>query len=143
MNFDKMKPVQGSSDTSRITKYWPGKAADRTEGMTAMGEYLGEITFDKGTPDEATLYKLKGADGEVYGISANTVIKNAFDSIEVGSFVGIRFNGKKTSAKSGRQYNDFEVRVGEKPADTATSTPPEEAPIKLTQEELDDVPFGN
>lgn len=142
MDFDKMKPVQGSTDTSRITKYWPGKAADRTEGMTAMGEFVGEITFDKGTPDETTLYKLKAVDGEIYGVQANTVIKNAFEKIEVGKFVGIRFNGKKTSAKSGRQYNDFEVRVTESTPSAGTPTVQSEG-IKLSQEELDDVPFGS
>ena len=37
-------------------------------------------------------------------------IKRGFENIEKGTYVGIRFNGKKRNPKTGREYNDAEVR---------------------------------
>ena len=133
-DFESMTPVTGGSEESRITTYWPGKAADRKEGMFAAGTYVGSVTFGEGTDDESTRYKLKSQDGkEIY---------RAFADIPVGSFVAIRFNGKKTG-KNGRQYNDFEVRVTDKPPTQSVEVAPGVSgePITLAGDEFDDLPL--
>ena len=142
MDFDNLTPVATSGE--RITDYWPGKADDRTEGMTVVGEYVGPITFSEGTDEEATLYKLKKGE-KVFGVQGYAPIARAFEGIAVGSQVGIRFNGKKKSPKTGRMYNDFEVRAGG-PAQKSTVAPQVESagPIEGTKLDIDDldIPFN-
>lgn len=108
MNFDDLKPV--NSTENRIDFYWPGPSANRTEGMTISGEYLESITFRQGEPEESTVYKVRTKDGRVAGIDGMASIKRAFQTIDPGTFVGVRFNGKKKNPKTGRMYNDVEVR---------------------------------
>lgn len=142
-DFESMTPVTGGSEESRITTYWPGKAADRKEGMFAAGTYVGSVTFGEGTDDESTRYKLRSQDGkEIYGVQDSAVIVRAFADIPVGSFVAIRFNGKK-AGKNGRQYNDFEVRVTDKPPTQSVEVAPGVSgePITLAGDEFDDLPL--
>lgn len=139
MDFDNLTPV-AEQNTERITDYWPGKAADRKEGMTVVGEYVGSITFDEGTEDETTLYKLKKGD-QIFGVQGYSPITRAFQDISVGTQVGIRFNGKKKSQKSSYFYNDFEVRISEEAAKTnqvKAVTGGEELP----KDQLEDLPFN-
>lgn len=140
-DFDAMTPVQGGGE--RITTYWPGPADDRTIGMTVAGTYVEPFTFNKGQEDESTVYKLRGQDGEtIYGVNGSASIVNAFSSIEPGQFVAIRFNGKKKNPKTGRTYNDFEVRTMNN-ATTKAAAPVQGEPVDLNGEDpFSDIPFG-
>lgn len=139
MNFDDMKPVATATE-ERITDYWPGRADDRTKGMTVTGEYIGPITFDEGTDDESTLFKLRNGD-KIFGVQGTAVIKRAFESISKGDSVGIRFNGKKKSEKSGRFYNDFEIRSTPKDAEVAKAEEALGGEV-LSKDEFNDIPFN-
>nr|DAN97545.1 MAG TPA: hypothetical protein [Caudoviricetes sp.] len=109
MNFDDMKPVTAGSN-DRIDFYWPGPSDQRKEGMTITGEYLEKFTFNEGKPTESTVYKIRTKDGRIAGVDDMATIKRGFENIEKGTYVGIRFNGKKRNPKTGREYNDAEVR---------------------------------
>ena len=132
--FEKGTPVTTAGDGERISQSWPAKAAERKEGDTVVGVYVGDITFGKGTEDEATYYKLL-ENGAVIGVRASAIIRDAFETMPKGTRVGVRYNGKK-SGKNGRQYNSFEVRILAEPAAFKSPEPSQE--IDLT-----DIPFGN
>lgn len=150
--FNKMQPVTTNSDGDRITKYWPPKMNERKDGDIVAGRYVGSVTFGK-DDDKTTYYKLK-SDKDIIGVRESAIIRTAFDTIKEGSIVAVRFNGQHRS-KSGRMYNDFEVRIMEedKPIEkTKTVTTPEvttpevavskvTTPIEKKEIDLSSIPF--
>ena len=140
MNFDEMTPVSAGA-AERITDYWPGRADARTDGMTVVGEYIGSVTFDEGTDDEGTVHKLRKGE-QIFGVSGGVVIERAFKDITVGSTVGVRFNGKKRSEKSGRMYNDFEVRVAARPDGVQAAEAVVGQSEMVPKDELETLPFN-
>lgn len=105
------KEVRGNG--GNINQFWPKKASERKEGDSVEGFYKGKVErpgFNGGTD---TLYLLETKEGETVGVNATASISRKMEMIPTETMVKIVFNGKKTSPKSGRQYNDFSVFIDE------------------------------
>lgn len=96
-----------------LDSYWPGKAADRTEGMFITGTFQRKKEQRRPDGSEDHVWVLKGDDGKTVGVNSAAGLDRAMETITEGSLVRITFLGKKTNAKSGRQFNDFQVDVAE------------------------------
>lgn len=122
-----------------LDSYWPGKAADRTEGMFVTGTYLRKK--DQRRPDgtEDHVWVLKGEDGKTIGVNSAAGLDRAMETITEGSLVRITFLGKKMS-KSGRQFNDFQVDVAET-AEAKEEDKTVDAQEEITENNLDTIPF--
>lgn len=99
-----------------VNSYWPKKSAERKIGDSIVGVYKErrEATMKDGSV--SVLYMLETEKGLV-GVNASTTITRAMEQIPTGSAVKIVFNGKATSQKTGRQYNDFKVYVDDSTED--------------------------
>lgn len=119
-----------------MDSYWPGKAADRTEGMSVTGTLMEkrQTTRPDGTDDH--LWVLKDEEGKSIGVNSAAGLDRAMDTITNGSLVRITFLGKKMG-KNGRQFNDFQVDVAETAGDNAGGdTAAEDKPVNL-----EEIPF--
>lgn len=113
--FNKMVSVEGnSSSQERITRYFPPKRDERKEGEIVAGKYIGSHTFGKGTPSETTYYKLKDGN-EIIGVRKSSVIASAFNNIEEGTYVAIKYLGERMG-KTGLKYNDYDIRISKEEA---------------------------
>lgn len=123
-----------------MDSYWPGKAADRTEGMFTTGTYLRKKEQRRPDGTEDHVWVLKGEDGKTIGVNSAAGLDRAMETITEGSMVRITFLGKKTNPKSGRQFNDFQVDVAET-AEAKKKDETVDAQEEITNDNLDTIPF--
>ena len=100
-------------DTSagKMDAYWPGKAADRTEGMSVEGTYVEKVPVRRPDGEESHLWVLEDGEKRI-GVNSAAGLDRAMETISPKSLVRITFLGKKMG-KNGRQFNDFQVDVAE------------------------------
>lgn len=110
-----------------MDSYWPGKAADRTEGMFVVGTFKQKRNTTRPDGSEDHLWVLQGEDGKSIGVNSAAGLDRAMETITEGSLVRITFLGKKMG-KNGRQFNDFQVDVAET-ADEATKPDDGQKPL--------------
>lgn len=63
--------------------------------------------------NNSSLYNLKQADGSIIGVWSNTLLDDKLKGVEFGQEVKIVYLGKVVSEKTGREYNNFDVYVGD------------------------------
>lgn len=99
-----------TTGASGMAKYWPGKSADRTEGMEVVGVYkeTREVTRPDGTKD--TLHVLESKEGLI-GVNGHFSIDDALAQVAPGRTVRITFLGKSLNPKTHRNVNKFRVDV--------------------------------
>lgn len=84
-------------------------------------------------PNNSNMYTLRQEDGELIGVWGNSVLNDKFATIPFGDEVKIIYTGKKTSPKTNRQYNTFEV-YHRTPDNVSTNA-------NASSEETEDIPF--
>lgn len=94
------------SDWEEIVAETNDEVWDRKASIEGL---LVDIKSDIG-PNESFLYVLKTKEGKV-SLWGSTVLDTKFEGIANGSQVRIEPQGKVTSEKSGRTYQDFKVFV--------------------------------
>lgn len=99
------QPVSGGTG---IVGYWPAKAADRQVGDEITGVYKQKMERTNPDGSQNVIYAVETSKGLI-GVNSSATIAQAMEKIPTGSTVKIVFRGKQRSAKSGREYNNFEV----------------------------------
>ena len=117
-----------------MDRYWPGKAADRTEGMSVTGTYVRKHDTRRPDGSDDHVWVLKDEEGKMVGVNSAAGLNRAMETITEGSLIRITFLGKKMG-NNGRQFNDFQVDV----AETADADNAKEDDNK--QVNLEDIPF--
>ena len=94
-------------------------AKDLEDLGTVQGIY---ISKEEGIGDNNNnVYNLE-IDGEVTSMWGSTVLDSAFSKIRPGQEVNIKFLGKEKNPKSGRTYNNFEVKFRDALTDSLPDT---------------------
>ena len=78
-----------------VDSYWPGRAADRTEGMFVTGVFQNQQSVNRPDGSEDSLWVLKSEDGKTIGVNGAAGLNRAMETISEGSLIRITFNVKK------------------------------------------------
>ena len=82
------------------------------EDKELEGVYIG---CDEGVgQNESLVHHLKKDDGTVVDFWGKTVLDRQLENVENGTKVKIIYKGKAKSAKTGREFHDFDVFYAEK-----------------------------
>ena len=105
----------------KMDQYWPGKAADRKEGMFVEGTYEKKQPTRRPDGTEDHLYVLRTEDGKSVGVNSAAGLDRAMEQVQTGSLIRITFLGKQMGS-NGRQFNNFQVDVAETAEDSSNET---------------------
>ena len=74
-----------------------------------FGKYLG---FEENVgANQSKLYKIMLENGETVSMWGSTVIDGRMAQIPVNNTVSVKYLGKVTNERSGREYKDFDIRA--------------------------------
>lgn len=98
-----------------MTKKWKKLEANPAWKFEEEKELTGTyVSMEENVgPNNSKLYTLKKPDDSVIGVWGNTMLDDKFKSIKVGEEVKIIYLGKAKSKKTGNEYNNFEIYLGE------------------------------
>ena len=86
-----------------------------SDGAAIAGRVL-RIEENTGTNGDSTLVEVETEDQMQVGIWLSTVLERQWQKERptVGDVIGIKYHGKRTSPKSGREYKSFTLKVLER-----------------------------
>lgn len=145
-NFN-WKEVSVSGGGDRMDYYWPGKVADRKEGMNVIGRYKETRNVPNQSGGTQKLHVVKDQEGKLVGVNGSYVLDESFETIPVDSVVRVTYLGQEYNAKSQHKLNRFQVDVADgspqdgEPAETVTEAKEKEAKEEKKSITIDEIPF--
>lgn len=114
-----------------MAKKWKKVEANPAWKFEEEKELIGVyVSMDENVgPNNSKLYTFERPDGSMIGVWGNTMLDDKFRNIKVGEEVKIVYLGKATSEKTGREYNNFDIFLGEGEAGSENASEQKDTPF--------------